>query len=276
MKRVVDTSALRSASTRDYLRASVQNELIVPQAVLTECLKGNGIENTRRSLSGLAEFSGQISVLKTGRTILEMRPRATGLQSRLIDHKLTKGLRRNLLFNLRQTGLAALEVDRMIECNKASADAIHASYLQLAPRARDGMLREGSNLSDDETGALRSRKELLPSVLAKVEHRVLAGTTANFKMLGRDLTSVSIRDAAYSLQFRYAIAAESLIIEWAASGGLHSRSDKSTANDLIDLSQVAYGTYFDGVLSSDARLLRVADLARLIANELIKRHQAVL
>lgn len=63
------------------------------------------------------------------------------------------------------------------------------------------------------------------------------------------------------------------MIEWCASGGLETRSDFRVANDLVDLSQVAFGTYFDGVLASDARLLRVAGLARFLTNALVMRHE---
>ncbi len=274
MRLVIDTSALRSALTRDYLGASVNNEVIVPQPVLVECLKGNAAENMRRSLIGLTEFSSQISILKAGKTLLKMRPRVTGLQSRLIDYRLTRGFRRNVSFNLRQTGIAGLEVDQMIQSDKGTADVIHANYLQLSPRSRAGMLRDLSMLSDEEIRALRSRKEVLPNLLRKVECRALATTAADFNKLGRDLASIPVRDAVYALQFRYAVAAESLMIEWCANSGLETRSDKSIANDLIDLSQVAYGTYFDGVLASDKRLLRVAELARILARALIKLHQA--
>lgn len=274
MRLVVDTSALRSDFTRDYLRASVSNELIVPQPVLTECLKGNAAENMRRSLIGLAQFPSQVSVLKSGKTLLMLRPRATGLQARLIDCRLTKGFRRNVSFNLRQTGIAGFEVDAMIQSDKGVADAMHASYLQLSPRSRDGMLCDHSMISDEEMSALRSRREILPSLSTKIERRVLATTAANFKTLGRNLASIRVCHAIYSLQFRYAVAAEASIIDWHVAGGLEARSDKSIANDLIDLSQVAYGTYFDGVLASDERLLRVAELARFLTQELIKVHSS--
>jgi hypothetical protein len=128
LKLVIDSSALRSISIVDHLRASAHNQLIVPQAVLTECLKGDAVLNTRRSLVGLAGFPNQVCILKSDRVIMEMRPRATGLLARLIDHKLTTGLRRNLSYNLRQTGVAGLTVNRMIDYNKTAADGIQSSY----------------------------------------------------------------------------------------------------------------------------------------------------
>jgi hypothetical protein len=258
---------------QSYLEASTRNEVIFPQTVLTECLKGNAPKNTRESLRGLARFSNQVSVLKAGKTILMMRPRRTGLQSRLIDDRLTKGLRRNLLFNLCQVGIAGLEVDRMISSDKAAADVIHGGHNLLSPKAKQGMLQDGSLLSDDERHALRSRQEILPGLLKKIERRVLSTTAADFKAHGHDLPAIPVHDAIYSLQFRYAVAMESMMIEWCASGGLESRSDLRVANDLVDLSQVAFGTFFDGVLASDGRLLRVAELARFLTNFLVKRHE---
>jgi len=178
------------------------------------------------------------------------------------------------LFNLCQSGLAGLEIDRMINSNKAAADVTHGRYFLLSPKAKHGMLRDSSMLSDDERRALRSRKELLPSLLGRIEKRVLAGTAADFKAHGQDLAAIPVRDAVYSLQFRYAVALESVMIEWCASGGLETRSDLGVANDLIDVSQVAFATYFDGVLASDARLLRIAELARILTHTLISVHGA--
>lgn len=257
-------------SILDYLRASAHNQLIVPQAVLTECLKGDAVRNTRRSLIGLAGFTSQVCILKADGVIMEMRPRATGLLARLIDHKLTTGLRRNLSYNLRQTGVAGLVVNRMIDHNKTAADGIQASYLRFSPRMKNGMLTAISTLSEDEKRALRVRKEILPSLFSKIGRNVSAATAANFKALGHDLGSISIFDAVYALQFRYAVAMESLMIEWCANSGLKSRSADRISNDLFDLSSVTYGTYFDGVLASDARLLRVAALARLLIQRLIE------
>jgi hypothetical protein len=156
----------------------------------------------------------------------------------------------------------------MIDSNKAAGDLIHASYNRISSKVREGMLRDILILSDDERAALRSRRELLPSLLGKVQRRVFAATAADFKMHGYDLAEILTRDAVSSLQFRYAVAAESMMIEWCASGGLESRSDASVSNDLIDLSQVALGTFFDGVLASDTRLLRIADLARVLTTAL--------
>jgi len=175
------------------------------------------------------------------------------------------------MFNLGQTGLAAFEVDGMIRSDKPGADAAHAAYLKFSKEARDGMLRDHGSLSNDEIRALR-QGTLVPSLLEKVQRRALATTAKLFKDQGCDLQSIPVRDAVYSLQFRYAIATESLMMDWSVSAGLSTRSDKNVANDLIDLSQVALGTYFDGVLALDVRLLRVAGLARVLVAELIKLH----
>jgi hypothetical protein len=118
------------------------------------------------------------------------------------------------------------------------------------------MLCDSSLLSDDERRALRSRRELLPSLLGRVERRVLAATAADFKAHGYDLAAIPVRDAVYSLQFRYAVAAESLMIEWCASGGLETRSDSNTANDLIDVSQVAVTVHSLGAQRSE-RLIEI-------------------
>lgn len=200
---------------------------------------------------------------------MEMRPRESGLQARLIDPKLTNGLRQNLRYNLRQRGVTAFTVDQMIRHDRAAADSVLYRYVSFSPRMKSGMLNSTLTLSNDEKIALRTGAEIAPTLFEKVRRHVSAATAASFKAMGRDLSLISIFDAAYSLQFRYAIAAECAMIEWCRTGGLESRRDETMANDMFDLAPVAYGTYFDKVLATDSRLLRIATLAKAFTHALI-------
>jgi hypothetical protein len=56
------------------------------------------------------------------------------------------------------------------------------------------------------------------------------------------------------LVLRYAVAAYVSALRWISVGGIDSVSVQRLANDLVDITHVAYATYFDGVLSEDRRL----------------------
>jgi hypothetical protein len=69
------------------------------------------------------------------------------------------------------------------------------------------------------------------------------------------------------------LAVEALSIDWIASGGLEHRTAKNISNDIKDMSHVAYSTFFDGILSFDKRMLRVANLTRILVKAFETRYQ---
>ena len=68
--------------------------------------------------------------------------------------------------------------------------------------------------------------------------------------------------------FRNALCMYLLALEWAAFGGVKDASPDRLRNDMIDMNFAAYATFFDGLLSADAKLVRIHQDARLLLAEL--------
>jgi hypothetical protein len=264
MRKVAGTSILRSATVAEYIQYSLQNEIILPQLVLCECLKGDGIQNARRSLIAIAHFPNQVSVLKSDRDLHALNPRSKGIQSRLIHKRSTQGFQKNLLFNLTRTGGEAMEINRFITHDKSQSDSVISIYNTIGERAKKNMLEERILLSHEEISAIRTQRFLHSSLLEKIERKVMKATTIALKHSSLNVKMISPKDGMYSVPFRFALAIEALSLDWIATGGLENRFPKSLSNDIIDMSHVAYSSFFDGILSTDRRLLRVASLVRML------------
>jgi hypothetical protein len=64
--------------------------------------------------------------------------------------------------------------------------------------------------------------------------------------------------------FRHALCAFVWSLDWISQGGAGSVRTDKIRNDLIDVIFVTYATYFDGLISKDAKVLRVHSRADFI------------
>ena len=74
----------------------------------------------------------------------------------------------------------------------------------------------------------------------------------------------SVENLPNSLVFRYALAAYLLALRRISDGGIDSLPTTTLANDLVDVTHVAYATYFDGVLSAHGKLNELYEEAEWI------------
>ena len=91
MKKVIDSSALRSEILRTFLSAASGNIAVLPEQLAMEAFKGDGKTNIRHSLKILSEFPDQIAVLKPTHAIVKLRPRKSGLHGRFVSDQQTAG-----------------------------------------------------------------------------------------------------------------------------------------------------------------------------------------
>jgi hypothetical protein len=71
-------------------------------------------------------------------------------------------------------------------------------------------------------------------------------------------TADNLRD---TFIFRFALAVHLLVLRWLSEGGIDTVSMDRLRNDVVDMSYVAYATFFDGILSRDRKLLEIYEEA---------------
>lgn len=261
---VADTSAMRSASLVDYLSKTSRHEIIIPQLVLAECTQGSDATNAKRSLVTVARFSAQAHVLSSDSLLHRLKPRRNGIQSRLIDSKLTRRLRTHLSTNLAHLNNDDAIVHAMFAHDRRQIETLMAPYLKIAKLVHRQMLNERDHLTKHEMRLLRNENKICSSLVDKIETRLNACTARVLKDSGLDLNKLTLQDGFYSIPWRMLIFVEALSIHWAVYGGLEGKTPEELANDIKDMSHLACASFFDGLLTLDKRMLSAFEIGRVL------------
>jgi hypothetical protein len=260
MKKVIDANFLRSPALDQYLLGNMENQVVFTDYACMECYKGNALENIRRSLDIVSKYPEQVIVLRGTREIIRSQANGDLMPSDLVDFQQTTEFRnfcchvraalegnvglRSQLLNLGEVANAHFYQMR----NDASGVAV--AIRQVAQSFRPTQLAElrGRGPLSNETGDVIIRNILtLAALLFKAHPDVPKLPTAD-----------RLRDA---LVFRFALAAQLLVVRWLTDGGVDTVDLNRLRNDMVDMTYVAYATLFDGILSNDRKALEIYDEA---------------
>lgn len=78
----------------------------------------------------------------------------------------------------------------------------------------------------------------------------------------------------HSYVFRFAVSAYLLTLDWISNGGPGNVNLERLRNDFVDMNYVAYGTFFDGILTRDAKMKRMYNETCFLLENLFDTEQA--
>lgn len=223
----------------------------------------------------LATRPRQVVILKSTLAICGLRGRAAGLQRRMIDPDQTRDFAKycdelqkfhsgdtHFRRALREHGQeAAQHLDRVL------ADA------SLMARTIDEIAK---TYSRNDIRALRSGADLSDQMLARTRQNLLAIVSGLFDDHPKVRQLPRSGELANTYLFRFALATYVWALRWIAVGGTGKTKPVNLRNDMIDISFVVYGTFFDGLLSGDAKANELfRELHRWLdkLNDFVKRHK---
>lgn len=271
MKKVVDSSALRSPLLVTYLTGAPTNIAVVTENLWVELFKGDGATNVERSLRTLADHPKQVIVLKPQAKILKLRPRQAGLQGRLVDEEQTEGFSRycRALYSNRWS---EYEARRDRERKQKIANRKYERGLGSVESIREAINLLKQRCSPEELKALR-RKELLPTEFWFRFSDYVFDTAEAFARQ-QDWGPVTGETLVYSYTFRYALCALARAVDWISAGGHATAAPETIVNDYTDMAYAAYATFFDGILTRDEKLKEIhAFASRLLHRVFLKAHE---
>jgi hypothetical protein len=257
MRKVVDTNFLQSEELRAYLREP-SNFAVVARYALMEVLQRNSPDSIYKSMEILAEYPTQVIVLKpvSAVCILKTRRRGRGLQRRLIDREQTSGFHewcRKLDAARRgdktfESQLLDMRGEASSHLNLMLADmGTYAANLQAASK----------NYTDAELKILRTDEPYTPEMHDKLVDNIFDLAIRLFAAHPRRPKLPPPIKAANSFIFRFAICAHVLSLKWLRVGAAPDADPKKFRNDAIDATIVAFATYFDGLLTHDAKAIEL-------------------
>ena len=250
MKKIIDASYLRNSRLKEYLREEKSNFILFTDYACMESFKGRSLTNISKSLEIASEYSEQVIILKnTGDVIKE--DLACSIQNELfVDHDQTIGFR-EFCFEVKAASKGNSYLAKRLFEKSELASIEMENKKKYASLILKGIEEFNKELDQAFVHVLRSKQPWTSSEYDYIWRIVIELCTLLFEKHEQVPNKYTFLKHYI---FRYALSSYLLSLKWISEGGWHSYSHEKMRNDLIDMSYVAYATYFDGVLSDDKKI----------------------
>lgn len=253
MRLVIDSNQLQSPELREFLGRSLLNYAVLTDFAAMEAYKGNTLNSIYKSMAVVSDYPNQVLILKGSRKNFGMSGRRSGLQRRFIDETQTRefpGYVRKL--HMAQAGNLHLQ-KQILEFGRFS-DEHFAQMLSDAREMRETFDTLGKAYSKEERAIFRNRSAYTPALAEKMVKTVLDLCGLIFGKFQTYRPLPTYNELSNTFVFRITHACYLLAVTRAAHGGVKDAKPEKIRNDIVDMTFVAYGTYFDGILSGDVAL----------------------
>lgn len=256
MKLVIDSNQLQTPQFREFLASSPNNLAVLPDFAAMEAYKGDSLKTIFRSLAVLADFPEQVVVLKGSAKNCGMSGRRKGLQRRLIDETQTRGFPEYIrAIRLAESGNTRLQ-KQIMKLGESANEHLEKMRVE-ATNIREAIEVLGSRYTKEERAAFRTRSEYSPELIDKLVLTVLEMAALIFGRSPFVRRKPTYPELPNTFIFRVTLAIYLLGITRYSNGGFSDLSANKLRNDFVDMMLVAYGTFFDGLMSSDKNVERM-------------------
>lgn len=256
MQMVVDSNQLQSPRLIGFLEASTGNRAILTDYAAMEALQGDAVRSFANGMSIAGQYPNQIIVLKTTQAICQLSGRKAGLQRRLIDTSQTSGFAEFVQkLRLAESGYQPM-VEELLKKAKDANDQLHkmlADAASIAPAFDD--LTTG--FTKDERRIVRENEPFTMRMVDTLIRLVIDVSGEIFSTHPKAPRKLTYEQLPNTFIFRNSLCCCLLALDWTASGGTKDVKSHKIRNDMIDSHFATYATYFDGLLSDDAKALRL-------------------
>lgn len=268
LRKVIDTNSLQDQRLERYLVRDRRNIAVIPDAVLMETFKKNAVVSADKSTAILRRFARQTVILKRPDKILRINTRSSGLGPRMIDSKQTAAFQdfSSFIARAKQPGLERA----YIEETQQDAESNMAFLLENAKHF-PGIFKMITGLfTHSELVELRDRSPRSASTQTKLLDLMFQQTRVLYSHgeIEEQYWPKSITDATNTFAFRYALCVTLLFSHWVAEGRQMAKKPEKIVNDIVDVNVAAMATFFDGVLSNDARVSSIHSEARYVLSQI--------
>ncbi len=268
MQLVLDTNQFKSPRLNAFLSKSVKNRVVLFDYSAMEMYKAGGIEAVLEQMEILGRFSDQVIVLKGTLSVCAQRGRKAGLQRRLIDKKHTN-IFRGFVSELEEALAGDEKKIEQFEAHKNSSETQMQRVLDDAAAMGLAFPKLLENYSKQERARIKEGDLYGADIVNKIMSEVLSQSATVLYQHPSVRHWPSYEELPYTFIFRLVFCTYLLALDRAAVGFPSNIKPESIRNDLIDMYFVAYGTFFDGVMSSDRRVNRIYEQVDLLLKGLL-------
>lgn len=261
MKKIVDANCLNSELLDEYLHSDSTNMAVLTEFCGMEMYKGDPLKNVCHSVKTLCRYPSQVIVLKGARQIIRenQTPSEIDIDS-FMDEDQTEHFAESCeVIKLAEKG--NLNAIAQIEEHGRNARAEMKRLRQDAITTAKGIEAWIDTFNPTYLRILRKQQPITEELADRIMNDILVFTAFLIRDHPDTTQIPTARELRNAYIFRYSLCGYLLGIDWLSSGGLNSVSPDKLENDLIDMSYAAYATLFDGIISKDAKLNRIYQIA---------------
>lgn len=268
---LADTNFLRDERIDAFLSEARSNTIAISEYTCVECYQGNALYNITRSMRYVCKYPKQVQVLHCAIDLVaEQNTTDVALvRSDLVEPGQTSGFGE---FCRRVCAASSGDLDarRQIDDLGHAATERLTEFLESGALVAEGIKALAACTDQDRLKRIRKGEPLTKEdadwFFALVV-KMADGFHQDHPRVTRTPDETAFRR---SLLFRYALMGCLLMRRWMKDGGIESAPKKRLANDVIDMTIAAYGTYFDAVFSRDEKLLDLHGEGRWILEYICK------
>ena len=267
MKLVVDSNRLQSDELRSFLQESSTNIAVITDFAAMEAYKGDTLSSIYKSMQVLSYYPKQVLILKGSAKVFRMTGRLKGLQRRLVDEAQTKGFRAYIkVLALGQSGNR--HVQRQLLDHGQSSQAHFDKMLGDAESMKPAFETLTKAYTKEERAVIRNEGPYTSEMVEKLGKTLIEISGMIFTESPLLHQSPTYGELPNTFPFRVALCCYLMVIRRGALGGLAGARPDRIRNDMVDMIFVAYGTYFDGILSNDNNVNLIYYEARIMISGL--------
>jgi hypothetical protein len=256
MYQVVDSNFLQSDRLLEYLQGHENSFAVFPDYTSMEAYKGNTLTSIFKSMSIVSRYPSQVVILKGTQEICGLVETGLRLRKRMIDKDQTRGFQQDCKhLRAAERGDETLRAQILELGREASA---HLESLLQHAETMAGVLKDmQANFTTSEVRSIRGGGVCESSVLDKIIAQAMLLAAHMFKLHPQVRQRTSWEALPHRFIFRFALCTVLWFVDWIETGSPPDRRAERTRNDLVDLQIITYASYFDGLLSSDQKAMRL-------------------
>jgi hypothetical protein len=267
-KMVADSNFIVSDEAQEYLRASPQNFLILPEPIAVEGYASKYPMKMFESARGISQHPHQVLLLRATSECFGIIRDAEAHRELLLDKNQTNDFRHFSSLS-KMTGVLHPNVVQMVDRNGAEAQYRLARIREDEEKMYAGLIAMQDDFSERE-------RKMIRKGLAMKEELIAGKICGNARSFAVELASAhpSLRYIPFetinieAFVFRYALCAQLLLVKWIKDNSPNLLGSKRIVNDQIDIIFATCALYYDGLLTKDNRLSAIYTDARMLLSRI--------
>jgi hypothetical protein len=119
-----------------------------------------------------------------------------------------------------------------------------------------------NSFSREERSVVRRKEPFSDAMIGKVASEAVRLAAYGFAMHQNIPRLPRAEELSKTFLYRFALCSCLLSLRWASHGGAEAATSEKLRNDLNDLNFVSFATFFDGLLSDDAKAIDIYKAAK--------------